>query len=293
MVFHRNYPIYFRLFSILSIFMVLFLACTKEIQINYPTVEKQLVVEGYIEPGKYPIVFLTKSSPYFEKIDSSNIEDLVVSVAKVSVVCEGNEEILTLRYNPNYFPPYYYEGTSMLGQVGKTYDLKIELSGKTYTSTTTIVDPVEVNSITTILPTTNHIQKFIDISFIDPPKKANFYSVYVKRIGKDSIFYPSYLPTFNDFGFDGKAHTYEIIRSSSPIIKTDDGSYFIDGDSVQLKFCSIDQKQYDYWKAIEGQIAISSNPFGISSSEPPTTISGGALGIWAGLSSKYYTIKIK
>jgi hypothetical protein len=273
--------------------LVTLFSCTKELKIDYPKTEKQLVVEGYIEPGKYPIVFLTKSSPYFEKIDSSNIEELIASVAKVSVSCEGVEEVLTLRYNANYFPPYYYEGTSLMGEVGKSYKLTVQLSGKTYTSTTSIVDPVVISSYSFVETTDNKAQKFINIHFKDPGKKSNYYRVYVKRIGKDSTDYPSYLSTFNDFGFDGNDFTYEVIRSFSPIVHTDNGRYFVDGDSVQLKFCSIEEKQYNYWKRIEGLIAMSGNPFGLSSSEPASTIEGGALGIWAGLSSKYYRFKIK
>jgi len=283
-----------RIYFITCLSGILFLfSCTKEIKMEYPKTEKQLVIEGYIEPGKYPIVFLTKSSPFFEKIDSSNIAELIASVAKVSVFCEGVEEVLTLRYNAKYFPSYYYEGTSLMGEVGKSYTLKIELTGKTYTASTTIVDTVGISSYSTVSSSNNPDEKFINIHFSDPAKKSNFYRVYVKRIGKDSTYYPSYLSTFNDFGFDGNSFNYEVIRSYSPIVNSDNGRYFTKGDVVSLKFCSIEEKQYNFWKLIEGQIALASNPFGISSSEPPSTISGGALGIWAGLSSKYYTFTIK
>ena len=290
---HNLLPNSFFSTLIVATFLLTLFACSKEITMDYPKTEKQLVVEGYIENGKYPIVFLTKSSPYFEKIDSANIADLIASVAKVTVICDSLEEVLTLRFNPNYFPYYYYEGTSILGEIGKSYTLKIELSGKTYTSTTTIVEPVPIDKLSLVTNSENVTHKFINIQFKDPAKKSNFYRVYARRIGKDSTFYPSYLSTFNDFGFDGNDFTYEVIRSYSPIIKSDNGRSFLDGDSAQIKFCSIEEKQYNYWKKIEGQIALASNPFGISSSEPPSTIEGGALGIWAGLSSKYYTIKIK
>ena len=282
-----------------SFFMTMFLSCTKEIQIEFPKTEKQLVVEGYIEQGKYPIVFLTKSSPYFEKIDSANIAELIASFAKVTVSCDGIEDVLTLQYNANYFPAYYYEGTSITGEIGKSYTLKVELSGKTYTSKTKIVEPVSIDSYNIIKVKDNNIQKFIDVHFKDPSLHPNFYRVYIKRIGKDSTFYPSYLSTFSDFGFDGKPFTYEVvpsysrITSYSPIISKDKHNYFIDGDSVILKFCTMEEKQYNYWKKIEEQIALANNPFGISSSDPLSTITGGALGIWAGLSSKYYSIKIK
>ena len=279
--------------SLITVLLLILFSCTKEIQIDYPKTEKKLVVEGYIELGKFPIVFLTKSSPYFEKIDSANIAELITSVAKVTVSCEDEEEVLTLRHNVNYFPAYYYEGTSLKGKVGKTYTLTVQLSGKTYTSTTSIVEPVAIESFSTIINNNNNSQKFINIKFTDPPNKSNFYRVYARSIGKESTFYPSYLSTFNDFSFDGKEFTYEVIRSFSPILSKDNGRYFIDGDSVLLKFCAIEEKQYNYWKQIEGQIALASNPFGVSSSEPLSTITGGALGIWAGLSSTYYGIKIK
>ncbi len=292
MIFKRRIPQFFIVLGFM-LSMAMFFSCTKEIQIEYLKTEKQLVVEGYIEQGKYPIVFLTKSSPYFEKIDSANIAELIASFAKVTVSCDGIEDVLTLRYNSDYFPAYYYEGTSILGEIGKSYTLKIELSGKTYTSTTKIVNPVPIDAFSIIKLKDNDVQKFIDIHFKDPAFNPNFYRVYVKRIGKDSTFYPSYLSTFSDFGFDGKPFTYEVVPSYSPIISTDKDNYFVHGDSVVLKFCTMEESQYNYWKKIEGQIALASNPFGISSSEPPSTITGGALGIWAGLSSKYYTIKIK
>ncbi len=280
------------IFSIVLSTSMLF-SCTKEIEIAYPKTEKQLVVQGYIEQGKYPIVFLTKSSPYFEKIDSANIAELIASFAKVTVICDGVEDVLTLKYNANYFPVLYYEGTTIVGEIGKSYTLKIELSGKTYTSTTKIVEPVPIDNFSIIKLKNNDVQKFIDVHFTDPSLRPNFYRMYVKRIGKDSTFYPSYLSTFSDFGFDGKPFTYEVVPSFSPIIKTKNENYFIDGDSVILKFCAMEESQYNYWKKIEGQIALASNPFGISSSDPPSTITGGALGIWAGLSSNYYSIKIK
>lgn len=278
---------------VLSIITLFFTsACVKEVKMEYPVVNKQLVVEGYIEPGKYPVVYLTKSSPYFEKIDSSNVRNLIASVAKVTVSNGEKSEVLTLRYAKNIFPPYFYEGTEIRGEVGKTYTVTIELGGKTYTSTTTLVDPVPLQKISFVKTTNNKVQNFLSLNFLDPKGEKNCYRVYTKRIGKDPDYVPCYLSTFNDYGFDGQEFNFEVIRSYSSIIQTDNGRYFIKGDSVLVKFCTIDERQHNYWKSVETQIAISANPFGLSSSDPLSLINGGALGVWAGLSSKYYSIKI-
>ena len=282
-----------RSFLVIVTFLLFVLsACTKEVKMDYPSAEKQLVVEGYIESGRYPVVYLTKSSPYFEKIDSSNVVKLIASVAKVSISDGKETEVLTLRYAKNIFPPYYYEGTDIRGEIGKTYTITVELEGKTYTSTTTLLEPVSLQKISFVKTTNNKLQNFLSLNFLDPKGVKNCYRVYTKRIGKDPNYVPCYLSTFNDYGFDGQEFNFEVIRSYSSVVQTDNGRYFVKGDSVMVKFCTIDEQQHNYWKSVETQIAISANPFGLSSSDPLTLINGGALGVWAGLSSKYYSIKI-
>ena len=254
--------------------------------------EQQLVIEGYIEPQKYPIVYLTKTSDYLNKIDSSNILQYIASFAKVSVSVDGKTEILTLKRYDNQFPIFYYEGNEIKGEIGKRYTLKVELSGKVYESTTTLTEPVSLDNLYYFEATNNPEQKFLKVRFKDPKNFNNYYRIYTKRVGKDIDFVPSYLSTFSDYGSDGKDINFEIIRSYSPVVNTDNGRYFVTNDSVIVKFCTIEKKQYDYWKAIETQIAISSNPFGLSSSTPISLITNNALGVWSGLSSKYYHIKI-
>lgn len=280
-----------RLFYFFTILILI--SCTKEVKIDETKSTQQLVVEGYIEPDKFPIVYLTKTSDYFDKIDSANILQYIASYAKVSVSVEGKTEVLTLKRYKDRFPIFYYEGTEIVGEIGKTYKLKIELSGKVYESTTTLTSKVDLNSLSYFEATDNPEQKFLKINFTDPIDTKNYYRIYTKRIGKDSDFIPCYLSTFADYGNEGKEVNFEIIRSYSPVINTDNGRYFVTGDSVIVKFCTMEKKQYDYWKAIETQIAISSNPFGLSSSTPISLITNNSLGVWGGLSSSYYIVKIK
>lgn len=267
-------------------------SCTKDLKIDSETTNKQLVVEGFIEPNEHPIVYLTRSSPYFQKIDSSNMLSLIASEAKVTVSTSSDTEVLTLRYDNQRFPPYYYEGSSMVGNIGEKYKLQIALNGKEYSAEATLRSPVKVKEIATVNPTSYDEQHFLTIRFYDPANENNYYRVYTKRLGKDYEFIPSYLSTFSDFGFDGKEYTYQIVRSSSSIKQSDNGKYFLKGDVVLIKLCSISKEEFDYWKNIEAQIVVSSNPFGFSSSEPPSLIQGNALGIWSALGSNVFIYKV-
>ena len=283
--------------KILQLFLLFFIgifiiSCTKELKIDGVNTTKQLVVEGFIEPNQYPIVYLTRSSPYFQKVDSASMLSLIASEAKVSVSSKSDTEVLTLRYDKKRFPPYYYEGTSILGKVGEKYRLIISLNGKEYTAEATLKNPVNVTEIATVSPTADHEQRFLTLRFLDPANEKNYYRVYTKRIGKDDDFIPCYLSTFNDFGFDGKEYTYQIVRSISPIKPSDNGKYFVEGDVVLIKLCSISKEEFDYWKNIEAQIVVSSNPFGFSSSEPPSLITGNALGIWSALGANTFIFKV-
>lgn len=270
----------------------MFFSCTKEVKVNLPETDSQLVIEGTIEPGKYPVVYLTKSKNYTDKIDSSNIFKYIASVAKVTITSSKQSEILTLRLDTEQFPFYYFEGTEIKGEIGETYTIKVELSGKTYEGSTTILPSVSLTKYEFLPVEGDTTKQFINIQFKDPLEDKNYYRVFLKRLNKDHSFKPSYLSTFNDVGFNGESFTYQIVRNYSSTLQDDDIRYFVKGDSVMIKFCAIDKKTHDYWKTIDGLIAVSANPFGLSTNTPLSNFTNDALGIFYGLSSKYYLIVV-
>ena len=217
---------------------------------------------------------------------------LLGSVGKVTIATKSDTEVLTLRSNFKQFPPFYFEGTEIIGKVGEEYHLKVELHGKVYTSKTTITTPVPLTQLEVKTNPLDAAKKYFFIRFLDPSLQKNYYKIYVKRIGIDQDFMSCYLSTFTDFLFDGKENSFEVLKGYSPLVDKEMNRYFQKGDSVLLKFCTINQLQFDYWKKIESLLTISSNPFGLSSAEAPSMIDGGALGIWSGQGASYYPIKV-
>ena len=273
--------------------LVFFTSCKKELPIDAAVIAQQLVVEGYIEQGRYPRVYLTKTSPYFQTIDSAAMWKLLGSVGKVTVATASDTEVLTLRSNFKQFPPFYFEGTEIKGKVGEEYHLKVELHGKVYTATTTITPPVPLSHLEIKTNPIDPSKKYFLIRFLDPPLQKNYYKIYLKRIGIDQDFMPSYLSTFTDFQNDGQENRFEVLKGYSPLVDKEVNRYFKKGDSVLLKFCTINEQQFEYWKKIESLLTISSNPFGLSTADAPSMIDGGALGIWSGQGANYYNIKVK
>ena len=77
-----------------------------------------------------PKFFLPLKSPYFSSLDSASIRDLVLTRAKVTLSDGDRSEILILRRNDDYFPPYIFEGNEIKGDTGKTYTITAEYGGK-------------------------------------------------------------------------------------------------------------------------------------------------------------------
>ena len=147
--------------------LVFFTSCKKELPIDAAVIAQQLVVEGYIEQGRYPRVYLTKTSPYFQTIDSAAMWKLLGSVGKVTVATANDTEVLTLRSNFKQFPPFYFEGTEIKGKVGEEYHLKVELHGKVYTATTTITPPVPLSHLEVKTNPIDASKKYFLIRFLD------------------------------------------------------------------------------------------------------------------------------
>ena len=72
------------------------LACVPESDFDNMAYEPKLVIDGAIESGGFPRVVLIKSASYFMNIDSSNIRDLFMSTAKVTVSNGIDSEVLHL-----------------------------------------------------------------------------------------------------------------------------------------------------------------------------------------------------
>ena len=277
------------IFFMLVIGSVVFTGCEKEVKLDLPSHTSEVVVEGWIEQGKAPNVLLSLTVPYFIKIDSNNLRDYAVTTAKVTVISENGLEILTLKPNNVYFPPYVYFGTEIYGETGRSYQLNVVYKGKVITAVTTIPELVRPDSVWFQHEPGSDSIGLVGFRLNDDPEVQNYYRTLTKRLGKDKRFIPTYTSVFDDKTFNGETLNLTLSRGSSSILDVENNRFFSVGDTIVLKFCSIDQASFDFWNTIQGQIITSANPFASSNARVKSNIDGG-IGIWAGYAASYDTI---
>ncbi|NJM14054.1 MAG: DUF4249 family protein [Bacteroidales bacterium] len=156
-------------------------ACSTEVDIDYPAYETKIVVDGSIESGRRPEVFLTYSSPYFTDIDSSDFLDLTIFKAKVSVIgSNGDNEIMILQNKDNLFPRHVYTTIHLKGVPRVSYLLVIELGGNVVTAQTTIPQPVKLDSIWFVKESAADTTGYVWVTLSDSPSEKNYYRVSTK-----------------------------------------------------------------------------------------------------------------
>ena len=248
-----------------------------------------IAVDGWIEEGDVPYIILTQTIPFFSVLDSMAIDDMIIRWAKVSVSNGEFTEILTGRIDTNYFPPFIYRGTYMLGEAGKTYTLKIEYSGKVWEATTTIPQSVDLESIVAKVLPDNDTLKSIEATFIDPVEEKNFYRFSTKVWNEDKRYIGSLMGNLDDNLFNGKQMTTVVYQGLDMSQKQKLNPYFHVNDTVQVKFTTTTEFGFNYWTTYENELINSQNPFLPANKNLPSNITNGK-GIWCGYGKKTYFI---
>ena len=295
----KSFPpfLYFPISLFSYFFVSLFLSgCEKEITVDLPIPEPKLVVDGRIEPGQKTYVYLSKSVPFFAPTDLNSFAAQTVKNAVVTVT-DGTTTITLLEAIPGV--GYYYISTdTTFAQYGKTYTLNISAEGKNYSSTTTIPDPVPLDSVWFELFPPSDSLGYLWANLTDKPVEKNAYRWLAKRIGKDNDFVAPHFSVFDDKFVNGTSFPFAYDRGNTENSTAEDDNneercYFKKNDSVHVKFCTIGKTEFEFLRRFEIEISNNGNPFAAPSSIP-TNITGDspALGIWCGYGSTIHKLKL-
>lgn len=97
------------LYSLFCLLLFLLQSCTVDYFVDN---KSEIVVEGWIEDNKPPMVILSKTLTLSDEYQSlTDLRDYIVTWAKVSVSDGVDTVVLTGKYDPGYFPPYIYYWT--------------------------------------------------------------------------------------------------------------------------------------------------------------------------------------
>lgn len=279
--------------------LLCFTSCEKSINIQPQSQTPLLVVDGTIENGKMPFIILSNSLNYFSEINVEKLVASVVSGAKVTI-SDGTADIQLKEYKRSLglgFNLIYYSSDStgqsaVIGQLGKTYSLKIEYNNQQFTSVTTI--PPVAKLVDSIwwkpAPHNDDTTKVVVMGRLTDPKGYGNYIRYFTKVNSGP-FLPGARSVYDDQLTDGTTYDYEmdqgIDRNNPP--GQDDYGFFNRGDTVTAELANIDKATFDFWRTLEFSYESVGNPFS-SPVKVLSNVSNGALGAFCGYGVQYKTL---
>lgn len=226
-------------------------SCEQIIDVNLQQVSPKIVIEGCITNGRGPFyIKISQSQSYFNQGNFNGIE-------KATVEISDNKLKEKLRYNGDG----YYSTSQIYGAAGKTYNLTVNFGGKSYTSSATLPATVPIDTVYFENGFFKRDSLNAFVQFCDPSGIENYYRI---RVFRNNYFISNDYNLVNDTYTDGQTMLAPVYRNFSP------------GDTVQIELYNLDRCTWKYYKGISD--ILQQGPGLQSPGNPPTNISGGALG---------------
>ena len=298
--------------AFLSFLIVGLNSCSKEVKIDILGFEENLVIDGSIETGRPAIIFLSKTRDIYAPTDINSYLNGFISGATV-IVSNGTITDTLIEICTNNLPPeldsiaaeYFgvpidslvnlhlcaYVSSGLVGEVGKTYTLKVLYNNKTYTSSTKIENPTSLDNLFWKEQVNLPGYGFSWAKITDSPVMGDAYRWEVKNIS-DGSFSKPFQPFTDDRFYNGLTFEFSVENPMSfrdSTIEDQYKGYYKLGDTIVVKFSKLGKKEYQFFEKKYNQIYSGGNPFA-TPTNIPTNIEGGALGIWAGFSPWYDTL---
>jgi hypothetical protein len=273
------------------------LSCEKDINFDLDNADPVLVVDAQIENDRAPLVVLTKSFSYFDTLSPQLLSSSFVHDAQVWI----SNGTLTHQLKEYEYPllpgisAFYYSidssnlATAFEGSLGGNYSLRILSEGKEYNSSTGIPAASQYpDSVWFVRAPQNPdtTKRVMYVKATDPPGRGNYYRYFTKVNSGQFLASEN---VFDDQVIDGSTYSVQFppgIDRNDPVDRDD--NFFIKGDTVTLKFCSIDRASYNFWNTWEFAFQSIGNPFA-QPNKVLGNISNGALGAFCGYAAGYGT----
>lgn len=251
-------------FLYITFMLFVLTACEKEIPLDYHQVEPLYVAEASITQEGTKVRMTTTQDVTDNSQNSHNIEN-----ATIVIGCKKLYYTETLKYSANGF----YTST-LRAQPGYTYDITIDVDGKTFTSSSTMQEAPVVNSFRFVWKKVlSERFLFADLHIQDTPDQNSYYFMHIYRNG---VGYRWAVMS------DEKNRNGDLQQLFQCCTESDmdegDSDALQDGDIITLEIRSIDKLSYDYLYSMQVMDNAGTNPI--------ANFTGGCLGYF----SAYYVI---
>jgi hypothetical protein len=287
-----------------------FTSCEKDFNINVKTNKPMLVVEAYInnEMPEYNYVVLSRSLDYL----SLDFQSTPVSNAIVTIT-EGERNGNEYKWNPAtklrlysvnipevptnltniYFDPRLAtnRNNALLGVPGKSYLLEISEGGNNYSATTTLLQPVQIDSLTTGFgykdEEDGNKQKLRITNHYQDPDTLNNTQLYLYRFSenRNRFGWGSFYGNRNNNTGTDELTNGQYIRLTHP-------RGYVIGDTVNYYMASVTRDVFDFWKSFNNA-RNNGGPFATPVTLTTNITGPNVTGCFSGMSLSSKTIIIK
>jgi hypothetical protein len=257
----------------------------KEIDLELPLYESQLVVECYLEPGEPFVLLLTKSAAYFDPIPTEDFEFVEKILEDSAVVVIQHKGITYELPNQIYFNQQtrklynYYSPELVPNDLENDFTLKIiAKDGREVTAKTRILPVVPIDSVVVEFnPERDSLARVLTYVSEDP-NTDNYYRRML-HVGSLDTIPDQDFTTNDDFVDDG-------------LIIFGSGYDFKEGDIVFNSIFHIDRAYFDFMESVFFAMDANGNPFG-QPAAIKSNVEGDAIGIFTGLSVDRVATEVK
>jgi Domain of unknown function (DUF4249) len=286
-------------FLILVLFGFFFASCESDITVDLPTPSTKVVVDGYVEAGLPVYIILSRNQGYFEPINAETInqspEKDAIVIVNDGIMIDTLQEVDTIIDGSSVSGIYISD--VIVGTVGRIYTLKvITTKNEILTSSAKLSAPVALDSVWFQLAENSDTLGFAFAELEDPDSLGNAYRWFAKRITKDDFFIAPFGSTFEDKFVNGTKFDFGFNRgvvqgSTATDDNNEEAGFFKIGDTIVVKFTSVDYSTFEFWRDAENQLSSSGSPFSVPSNIR-SNIKGG-LGLFSAYSASFDTIYAK
>ena len=259
-----------RSFLIIIAITGVFLSCKKIITPKLNNAAPQLYIQGAVSDTAGPyFVTLVKTIGFYESDNYTGVPGAIISIT-------DSTADITDQLIETATTGVYSTRTIMQGIPGHTYLLKVSLEGKTYTASSTMPQPVLLDSVTFNTSDTTEIAAIAN--YQDPANTINYYKYNLVLNGVTAKRFS----TFDDRLSDGRYIRDKMDADTGEIKR----NYL-----VQLNLVGVDAGVYSYLHEAE-EVAYNNDDL-VSPATPASNIRGGCLGYFSAQTVSNKTAVVK
>ena len=246
--------------AFLSILLLLFSACEKEIELDLKELPPTLTIEAELtnqSSKSYVKISMSKGLSGNQAYEYTYITDAQVSITDT----QGNQVVLTPDAHGVYKSIY------AAGLQGKNYKLDVVRGDKHATAEAIMPEPVQIIDFKKVNVNDNI---FLDVYFNDNPNQDDYYKIQLTTTQQNGSSYQSREILTDDFDYDPSFH-----RLRLPLQVYDTG---LPNTTYTLRLCHINELTYNYFKTLRDirGAGYGTTPFTTSvPGNPNTNVKGG------------------